>query len=334
MGIRRPTLHIRIRKWLKLCLNYRYDYRRFLSYSGATRVDGDQHVKSTLQALITMDYHRIEKGLALSNPRPGFGADVLIRLFRDIRLHLKKYGHDHLLDIAANCIQKYCDFHNAIEFDVASVVERLRRLKEELTEHAPPLCGTKTASRESVLASIPSDVEQFFYSRSSVRSFTDEAVDKDLIENAVRIAQTSPSVCNRQSWKVYVGCDAKTNEEILKLQNGNRGFRDEVKSVMVVTSDLRKFVSVGERNQAWIDGGMFSMSLVYGLHSQGLGSCCLNWSVEKEQDIALKRLLNIPDNEVIIMLIAAGHLRDSYEVACSPRNDLAEVAQFIEPENS
>ena len=92
-----------------------------------------------------------------------------------------------------------------------------------------------------------------------------------------------------------------------------------------MTTDTYRFFSVGERNQCWIDGGLFSMSLVYGLHSLGLGSCCLNWSVEKEADQKLRRITGIPQSEVVIMMIGVGHLPEKLVVARSMRKPLETI---------
>ncbi len=53
---------------------------------------------------------------------------------------------------------------------------------------------------------------------------------------------------------------------------------------------------------------MFSMSLVYGLYSLGLGTFCLNWSVKNKQDKQLKMIAGIPDSDLVIMMITVGYL--------------------------
>ena len=50
------------------------------------------------------------------------------------------------------------------------------------------------------------------------------------------------------------------------------------------------------------------MSLVYGLHSLGLGTFCLNWSVKNQQDKQLKMIAEIPDYDLVIMMIVVGYL--------------------------
>jgi hypothetical protein len=70
------------------------------------------------------------------------------------------------------------------------------------------------------------------------------------------------------------------------------------------------------------------MSLVWALHSRGIGSCYLNWSAELEQDLKLRQVADIPDSENIITLLAVGNLPDRFLVAGSPRRDLSDVLFF------
>jgi nitroreductase len=112
---------------------------------------------------------------------------------------------------------------------------------------------------------------------------------------------------------------------LLSFQNGNRGYGDQAGAVLLITADMRAFTMLGERNQAWIDGGLFAMSLNYALHSLGLGACMLNWSVEKGQDEALRAAFAIPEQEVVIMMMAVGHMPERLRVARSPRRPLKSV---------
>ena len=113
--------------------------------------------------------------------------------------------------------------------------------------------------------------------------------------------------------------------DLFELQNGNRGFAEFVNRLIMVSADLQGFTSEGERHQAWTDGGMFSMSLVYALHSLGVGTCCLNLCHGVKTDKAMKKAAKIPASEVLVMMIAVGHLPGKFKVAASPRKPLQEV---------
>src|SRR3546814_1994141 len=85
----------------------------------------------------------------------------------------------------------------------------------------------------------------------------------------MRISDWSSDVCSS---------DLEIIDRALSLQNGNRGFGHEIPCLLILCTDLSAFDTAGERYQHWIDGGMFSMSLVWALHALGYSSCCLNWS--------------------------------------------------------
>jgi nitroreductase len=120
----------------------------------------------------------------------------------------------------------------------------------------------------------------------------------------------------------------KKMQAALSHQNGNRGFGYRAQGVLVITSDLRAFVNAGERNQCWVDGGLFAMSVVYALHSLGLGCCMLNWSMEAAADRAMRKEMGIPDSEAVITMTAVGHLKERFKVARSHRRPLHEIAHF------
>lgn len=170
--------------------------------------------------------------------------------------------------------------------------------------------------------------------RRSIRNFSTEPVDEGLIEEAVRLAQFSPSACNRQGTYVFYTLDHYSIDKILELQNGNRGFGHLAKTLIIVTADRSVSQGVGERKQAILDSGIFAMSLLYGLSYVGLGSCPLNWSVTPEADASLRKLVNIPETHEVSMLIAAGHLPEKVAIANSARNKTHRILMKFSVGNS
>jgi len=310
-----------------LLRNHLYDYRRNRRYTSAVE-RGDTERK--LAALITMSYHGIEKGLALREPRTGFGAQAIELLLRRLDRYLEHAGPGPVVWAALNALDEYWAFN----VDRGHMDQPLRGRLDELHERADRQAnhgrgGTKRVTRQEIHEVARMDLSAFFASRSSVRTFSSEPVDPALVRDAVRMAQKTPSVCNRQSTRVWMLTSPALREEALGVQGGARGFSEQVDKVLVVTSDLTHFQAAGERNQAWVDGGMFAMSLVYALHSLGLGTCCLNWSKKLEVDHELRRHVPIPEQEVVIMLIAVGHLPEEFGVPQSPLKSVDEVLRVL-----
>jgi nitroreductase len=191
-----------------------------------------------------------------------------------------------------------------------------------------PCCGiggVVLINKNQIYNATKIDFETFVKSRHSIRHFSQEPVDIKLIKKAVEMAIFTPSVCNRQAWRLYVLTEHILKGISLKLQGGNRGFTDQISTVLIITCDLQNFVSVYERNQAWIDGGMFAMSLIYALHAMNLGTCCLNWCKTYQTDLALRKAIGIPNNDIIIMMIAVGNLPEKFHVTISKRKSIDEV---------
>lgn len=319
----------------RLLNNYSYDFERFYKFSTSQKgfnlspelLNKYSHLSQcNLKALITKDYHRIEKGLALKEPRLGFGEKTVKNLIAGVTKYQELYGSDELVQISLNTLLAYCEFHQQENYEISQIYEMVIPLKNKMNhEKMITEGGTKTIKKEEIWNNAKQDMTTFFNSRHSIRNFSDEEVDLELIKQAVEMAQKTPSVCNRQSSKVYVFSKEEDKQKVLSYQNGNRGFGEQASKVLIVTSELQNFTSVGERNQCWIDGGMYAMSLVYALHSLGVGTCCLNWSVEYHVDQQLRKAAEISDSEAVIMMIAVGHLPDQLKVAQSPRKKVKEV---------
>jgi nitroreductase len=307
-----------------LSLNYAYDLKRFLDWSA---VGGRSVNQANLQAQITMDYHRLEKGLALREPRLGFGTQVIERLIANLYKYQTQYGLDDIGQVAINTLSAYYKFHldQGMNYEYIQQAIATLRATSSKDENCSLQGGIIEIKKEEICQAGKLDLKSFFDSRYSIRQFSSEDVDLSLIQQAVVMAQKTPSVCNRQSAKVYVFSREEDKQKVLSYQNGNRGFGEQINKVLIVTSDLQHFMTAGERNQCWVDGGMFAMSLVYALHSLGLGSCCLNWSVQYCTDRELRQVAGIPESEVVMMMIGVGHLPEKLTVAQSPRKSLAEV---------
>lgn len=277
---------------------------------------------------MTARYHSIEKGLSLKQPRVGFGKERIDQLMSNAMDYAALYGVDDTIKIVVSVLKSYCAFnlaHGHTDAHLLTRIEKLSNMKGGAESCELGQAGWLEETKESITRYSKVDIKNFFLKRYSIRNFAKEPVDLEDIKAAVVMAQKTPSVCNRQSSKVYVYGSGPTMVKALELQKGNKGFEDQIDKLLIVTSDVQHFIAVGERNQGWIDGGMFAMSLIYALHSLGLGTCCLNWSAEKDRDQKLRALTGIGPSECIIMMIAVGQLPSQLRVAASPRKRIQDV---------
>lgn len=307
----------------KLLINYLYDFNRYKKYSGTIK---QYDKKEKLEAFIIHTYHNIEKGLALKNTKIGFGAEKINYLISLLTKYIQKYGYDETTLVALNVLKKYYEFNKKKGLNLESLKNKISTLEEKAGITTLKSGGTKIFTNYELSLAMQFDFERFSKLRHSIRNFdTNKEVDIKMIYKAVDIARYTPSVCNRQTTRVHVFMDEKKRKKILSYQNGNRGFGQDAKVILLITSDLEHFHGYIERNQCYIDGGLFAMSLIYALHSLGLGTCPLNCSIDKYTDMELRKAAQLKDSETIIMMIAVGHIPNKIEVAYSHRKNLNRI---------
>ncbi|UDF14707.1 nitroreductase family protein [Antiquaquibacter oligotrophicus] len=268
--------------------------RRYQQLSAPTGSDALGALRGrNLESQVTRDYHRIEKGLALRDPRRPFGVAVRNRL----ELLLQNEGSE-----------------SEYGKNAESALQALEEWNErgQIDASVSPKYVTLPASSIS-----QDELTRFFKSRKSIRTYISTPVPEDQVRQAVELAQHTPSVCNRQPWRVHV-YHGEYAQKVLGLHNGSAAFAKNVPSVAVITVDAPLFGGSGERNQRWIDGGLFAMSFVWALHGLGISTCMLNWSRSNDDSDRLRVTAGIPESEDVITLLAFGFANPEARVARSP----------------
>ncbi len=314
----------KIRRDLKVLS--RYDDDRFHKYAMMTKYD---RTRSSMEVLLTVSSHCIEKGLSYPSPRLKFGAEKVKMISELLVEYIPRYGYDHCVQMGIEALTEYCEYHRKNNIQMEALETVLQKLQSE-RDVEEGLCDAGTSAsislrRDEIHDAGKIDIERFLKSRHSIRHFDDQSIEKELIERAVSLAILTPSACNRQMWRVRVFQDPECKEAILGLQSGNRGFGEKIDTLLIVTCDLQGFYAPVERNEAWVNGGMFTMTLLLTLHSLGLGACCLNWSASKEKDLKLRQVVELPEEEVVVAIVAAGHIPKRLAVAASMRKPLKDI---------
>lgn len=279
------------------------------------------------RAELTATYHILEKGLALGQPRPGFGAECRDRVLMLLDEYCQRWGRDDVIESALSALSAYCDFNERAGVPVRTIRRRLHEVRQLNEGSRQAAGGIVHCSRDALLNDAKGNFESLSRARHSLREFSELPVGNELIRRAVEMALRSPSACNRQAWHVHAFSSPQKVHAILALQGGTRGFGKQVGTVLVVTSDLRCFFGVDERHQAWVDGGLFAMSLIYALQFLGLGTCALHCCFSRAKESRFREITGIALVEPLIMAIAVGHLPRAFNVAVSARRPINEVLQ-------
>jgi Nitroreductase len=303
---------------------FAYDFKRFIKYSGWRHSMRHSIVRNYYAAIV---YHGLEKSLSFKNRNPKSGWDNAFRMLSIIELASKKREGGYHDKAGRNALEQ---FINLPENKGTNEAAHIRGALEEVTFYSPDEHGVISFAELDYHKGLLASPEDFFLSRYSLREFKTGSVSSDVIDRAVKLAIKTPSVCNRRPWKVYHTDSSEVRDMVLSLQSGNRPFGKEIPNIMVVTTDLQAFFGHREHYQHWIEGGLFSMSLMYAFHSLGVAACALNWSQSPKNDRALRKLVNIDPHHTVIMMLAIGYPDKNNKVCASACPPLESVLLNLE----
>jgi nitroreductase len=296
--------------------------RFYRHHSRSTRADDP----AKLLARIVFHSHAIEKGLSHRELRFGFGEYAISKLSEALdSYHRQGFAQDDKAYLSALAtLRAYRDLHELAGFQQTPLQRAPAWLLGALDHSSTDLGGVLELQRPSHRPSDDRTFRDVVEDRHSVRDFSDASVPGEALRQAISMATRSPSVCNRQSIRVRVLDDPALIAKVQLAQGGLLGYPTPP-VMLAVTSDVRRFVHVTERNQPFVDGGLFSMSLLLALESVNLAACALNAMFSASQDRRLRSILRIPAWEIFIMFIAVGEFSEGTKVPTSFRYSAAEI---------
>lgn len=314
--------YITNRDLIKECWHYA---KHLLRYNASVHTDDD---RQKMEYTLLRESHVLEKGLSLKAPKRGFGQAKVSALMDRLMLYHDRYGIENpdFLMYPLGVIKSYLEYQSKMGVDIRPLKQMFGSLLDNcgLT---PDLItvegGTFKMTREEIQKVRQIDFEGFVRLRHSIRNFTGEMPNEEMINKALEIASLTPSVCNRQGWKTHV-FRGDAASDLLVWHSGAKGFEDCVHLAILITSDSKAFLRY-EPHQAFVDGGMYAMSLIYALHSQGLGTIPLSCGVRFSKLDELRKQFDIPENEEPIVIIGVGVLPEEFSVAVSKRKNISET---------
>ena len=146
-------------------------------------------------------------------------------------------------------------------------------------------------------------------------------ISKTDLDKLVLLAQkAAPSQCNRQSVRLHYYSDPNQIQSLLELQRGALSFSDEICNLFIVTSDQRSWFGSAQRNQSYVDGGIFREFFYF-----HLTACnhALNLAVTHDIENQIRSTGKIPYNERLVMMVAVGYGEDKFLAAVSPRRNVS-----------
>jgi iodotyrosine deiodinase len=189
--------------------------------------------------------------------------------------------------------------------------------------------------------------------RRTVRDFSDQPVDRSIIENCLRAAATAPSGANQQPWRFVVVSDPAVKRQIRtaaeKLEAEfyskeatknwvkelehlgtipSKPFLEKAPFLIVVFSQLYGYSPSGEKKKHYYVSesvGISTGMLITGLHHAGLAS--LTYTPVNMR--FLNKILERPSNEKPFMILVVGYPSENAQVPAIEKKSLEGIAEFV-----
>ncbi|WP_157126911.1 nitroreductase family protein [Rhodococcus sp. p52] len=308
-------------KRVKIHREYFYDARFMSSHL----LDGGRE-SSHEQYRIMLRVHSLEKGMAYRSPR-SFGAAKAVALAQMLENASIETRTSTAYRMGESVLRAWLEFHADRDDKNQDAYEAIERFLARAEEPEVEACeaGVRTISERDpdAWANLPFD--EFVASRHSTRRYSSEDVADEVLDEAVQLAMLSPSACNRQMVRLHVIDDPEGKRLLYDTLHGTGGVDYDTCQMGLITYDSRSLEFYGERNQGYLNAGLFAMTLVYALHWKGVGACLLQFGNTAAEERALIRGLGIPEYERAAVGISFGHLEASDVVPASVRRGVVEV---------
>lgn len=154
--------------------------------------------------------------------------------------------------------------------------------------------------------------------RRSIRKYTDQVVDDDMVMQMLKAGMYAPSAGNQQSWEFVIVKNKETLVRITEIHPYSQMLKD-VSVAIVVCGNLQK----EKYKEYWVqDCSAATQNILLAAHAAGLGAVWLGVYPTADRINGVKEILRLPENVVPLSIIPIGYpaekkdIPDRYNESC------------------
>ena len=169
--------------------------------------------------------------------------------------------------------------------------------------------------------------------RQSVRKYDSRPVERDKILQCLEASRFAPSASNSQPWHFIVVDEPELKNKVAEatfdsLVTFNRYTLTAPVIIVLVTEKSGWFTRLAarlmKREFSLIDSGIAAEHFCLQAAELGLGTCLIGWFKQE----AIKKLLNIPNEKFITLVISLGYPPHNYPIREKARKTLESISNW------
>ena len=271
-----------------------------------------------IEPTLRVEIHAIEKGMSIGAVRPGFGKAKALEMIAHLGQYLKVGGRKAFVEECCSILDKYIKYNKTLGADMNDMEKPFNQFCQKNNVQLTDFGGIREINEADVLQTLHQDFAFFSQSRFAVRDFGTAPISREQIEKALKIAEKTPSACNRQSWKIHVYGNNDSRLKMFEQQGGSKGFYQDMQYAILVCGDMN-YYRFYELSQVYVDGGLYAMNLMYALHYCGIATIPLTMSARINKLRNVIKTMHLPKSEMPVLLIGVGSYKENFKVAKSER---------------
>lgn len=156
------------------------------------------------------------------------------------------------------------------------------------------------------------DALECMKTRRSVRSYSDKAVSKEIIEDIVDCGRLAATAINIQPWQFVAVLDSATKKRIADTTDHGKFIEQSPVCIAVFCQDSKYYLE---------DGSAATQNMLNAARAYGLGSC---WVAGDKKQYAedIRELLDVPSGYHLVSLIAVGYSAEDRNPIKKPLSEI------------
>jgi len=147
------------------------------------------------------------------------------------------------------------------------------------------------------------EFQELFLNRRSIRRYTNESIDQQILKAILTAAMYAPSAVNRQPWHFVVLDDRAVMDRVMAF-HPYAGMLSSAPLAIVVCGDL----DLQHDDGYWVvDCGAATENLLLAAHYHGLGACWVGLHPREGRKKSMAELLDLPAHIQPFSLVVLGH---------------------------
>jgi nitroreductase len=141
------------------------------------------------------------------------------------------------------------------------------------------------------------DAIECLKTRRSVRSYTNDPIDRAVIEDIVDCGRLAATGMNLQPWEFVVVTDPAMRRKIADITEYGKFIADVPVCIAVISEKCKYFIE---------DCSAATQNLLLAAHAHGLASCWVAGD-KKPYCAEIAAILGVPETHTLVSLVAIGH---------------------------